>query len=472
MSSLNRQLLRYLLTAALVPLVILGIFIIWDLDRLHSDTPRLRWTLLVAFALATAIAAALAFRFSRRISEPVGAISLAVRQVGDGEWTLISRVSGPDEIQKLAQDINRMVERLHERVQETGEDRTQLETILGQMDDGLVVVDERGRILRINAAAERLLEVNGAAPEGRLLLEAAPMYPLDAAARRALAGGHPEPVDLRSPGAGLALRVLASPMATGRGQHGAVLLIQDLTEVRRVDEMRRDFVANVSHELRTPIAALRALSETLILRSERRPEIVGDYALKIAREAQRLGEMVEGLLTLSRIESGKWELRLAALDPEALIQDLADRYRASGDSREVALTVQRTSAGGMRDIARVQADRSAVETALGNLVDNALKYTPPGGEVTLSVRRRRDEIVFTVADNGVGIAPDELHRIFERFYRVDPSRSREIEGTGLGLAIVKHLCENQGGRVWVESELGKGSAFHVALPASAPTIAR
>lgn len=428
------------------------------LGQVHAELARLRWTLVIAFGLAAIAAAILAGRASRHLSEPLDAVSRAARRVQEGQWTVVSRLAGPEEVRQLTQDVNRMVERLRQLLQETEAGRAQLETILGQMDDGLVVLDRESRILRMNAAARRLLETSGRAPEGQLLLETVPVYPLDTVARRALAGDQPDPVELYSPYSSTALRVLASPLHQAEGTSGAVLLIQDLTEIRRVDRIRRDFVANVSHELRTPVAALRALAETLLLRAERRPEIVAEYATRMVGEVRRLGDLMEDLLTLSRIESGKWELRPESLDAAELVEDVLERFRVPADARRLRLILDLVEAG------RVYADKNAVETAVGNLVDNALKYTPTGGEVRLSFRETGAAGVFTVADTGIGISAEDLPRVFERFYRVDQARSQEIEGTGLGLAIVKHLCENLGGRVWVESEPGIGSRFHIALP--------
>jgi two-component system, OmpR family, phosphate regulon sensor histidine kinase PhoR len=434
------------------------------LGRVREELARLRWTLLFAFGIAAAVAALLASRFSGRLSEPLDAVSRAVRQVGEGRWSVVSQPSGPKEVRQLTRDVNRMVERLRDLVHESEAGRAQLETILGQMEDGLLVLDREGAILRMNAAARRLLESDEEISDGRLLLETVPVYALDQAARQARAGEQPAPVEFRSPRASAPLRVLASPLRPGHtadgSTSGAILLIQDLTEIRRVDQMRRDFVANVSHELRTPIATLRALAETLILRGRRHPEILDEYVDRINGEVRRLGELVEDLLTLSRIESGRWELRPEEVEPEAVMREVIERFQLSADSRGVTLLAQpgRTPS--------VHADRSAVQTALGNLVDNALKYTPPGGEITLMTREEGSEVVFTVSDTGVGIPPEDLPRVFERFYRVDPARSQEVAGTGLGLAIVKHLCEQQGGRVWVESELGRSSRFHLALPAA------
>jgi two-component system phosphate regulon sensor histidine kinase PhoR len=412
------------------------------------------------------VAALLASRFSRTVSEPLDAVSRAARHVRDGQWTVVSQPTGPKEVRQLTEDVNRMVERLRTLVQETEAGRTQLETILGQMEDGLLVLDPECRILRMNESAARLLEIRREYRETHdpdaSLLEVVPLYPVERVARQALAGEQPEPIELRAPRTNTALRVLASPLrpdADGASPGGAILLIQDLTEIRRVDQMRRDFVANVSHELRTPIAALRALAETLLLRARRHPEIVEEYAGRIDGEVRRLAHLVEDLLTLSQIESGRWELRREAVEPATLMEEVLRRFQPTADDRGIALGAEPGATS------PVYADRMAVETALGNLVDNALKYTPPGGEVTLSVRDGGDEAVFTVSDTGAGIPPEDLPRIFERFYRVDRARSQEVKGTGLGLAIVRHLCEQQGGRVWVESELRRGSRFHVALPA-------
>ncbi|MBI3910105.1 MAG: PAS domain-containing protein [Armatimonadetes bacterium] len=416
-----------------------------------------------AFILGAVLLAALwalwiAARQARRLAEPLDAFRQAARRAGEKGWTWVPRPAGPRELVELTDSFNDMLVRLEALIAEQAAGRAQLETILTQMPDGLLVLDPQGRIARYNQAAARLLCLESDA-RGRPLIEAATCYPLDAIAREALAGKQPEPVELRAPWPPHpALRLLAVPLPGSPGTAGASILIQELTEVRRADEMRRDFVANVSHELRTPIASLVALAETLLLRGQRRPEIVPEYTERIAQQAGRLAALTTDLLRLSEIESGRRPVHLEPVHVPPLLAEICEAFRSAAQVKSLRLTAD--APAGLW----VRADRSGLQQALGNLVDNAIKYTPEGGSVRVTAAAQNGQVRFIVADTGIGIEPDALPRVFERFYRVDRGRSREEGGTGLGLAIVKHEVEAQGGRVWAESEVGVGSQFYLALP--------
>ncbi|MBM3459972.1 MAG: hypothetical protein FJX77_15735, partial [Armatimonadetes bacterium] len=288
-------------------------------------------------------------------------------------------------------------------------------------------------------------------------------YPVDAEVRRVLEGGPGGAVDLTTP-RGTALRVAVGPLQVGGQRAGALVLLHDVSELRRVDAMRRDFVANVSHELRTPVAAIRALVETIQLRGARRPELVGEYAPRVAGECERLDRLVQDLLLLAETESGGLRLKLEAVDPQEVAEEVGRLLAPVLEGGRVRLCLG-PGAGVL-----VRADRRALEQCLRNLVENAVRYAPEG-EITVSSRAEGAHVVLSVVDQGPGIPPEALPRIFERFYRVDQARTREagsLPGSGLGLAIVRHLVEVQGGRVWVESVVGKGSRFHLELPRALP----
>ena len=455
MTSLFRLLLGRFLLIALVPLFLLAVVL--------RDAPHVWLPLGGVTLLAALLALLLAWRVARHLAEPLDALSYTVQRVHDGQWAEVPRAEGPERLRTLIREVNRMITRLRGRVLELEGGRAQLETVLGQMADGLLVLDREGRVIRANAAARRLLDLERAAVTGRILRSVLPNPVVEALARQVLGGEPAEPLELRLPSSDCTLRILATPLwpehQPSQSPDGAVLLIQDLTEIRRLDRIRRDFVANVSHELKTPITSVRALAETLFLRAGRRPEIVPEYAERIGKEMERLGTLVEDLLTLSRIESGARDADPEEIDIEQIVEEQVSRFRDAARARSIQLSITPETAGVVR------ADRTSLEMVLANVLDNALKYTPAGGRVEIQGEVRDGEGLFTVTDTGMGIPPDDLPRIFERFYRVDPARSQEIEGTGLGLAIVKHLCENGGGRVWVESELGRGSCFHMAFPA-------
>jgi two-component system phosphate regulon sensor histidine kinase PhoR len=238
---------------------------------------------------------------------------------------------------------------------------------------------------------------------------------------------------------------------------GSLLLVQDLTRVRRLETVRRDFISNVSHELRTPLASLKALTETLQNGALSDPEAGPRFLGRIATEVDALAQMAQELLDLSRIESGQVELALAPLSPAELLGSAADRMRLQAERAGLTLAVSC-----MNDLPFIHADKSRLEQVLVNLIHNAVKFTRPGGEVTLLAELMEAGIRFGVRDTGVGIPPDSVSRIFERFYRVDKSRAGS--GTGLGLSISKHIIEAHGGRIWAESEVGRGSVFYFMIP--------
>ena len=252
----------------------------------------------------------------------------------------------------------------------------------------------------------------------------------------------------------LAVSVRVAPL----GAQLVLVLVEDRTEARRVDAVRRDFVANVSHELKTPVGALSLLAEAVLSASDD-PDAVRRFAGRMQKEAHRLTNLVQDLIDLSRVQGDDPLAKAVAVDLAEVVAAARERVAEVAEARQIELV-----AAGAENV-RVLGDLGQLTTAVGNLVENAVNYSPDRTKVVVSVRIEGDLAEVSVTDQGVGIPDQDLNRIFERLYRVDPARSQEIEGTGLGLAIVKHLCENGGGRVWVESQVGRGSQFHMAFPA-------
>jgi signal transduction histidine kinase len=322
--------------------------------------------------------------------------------------------------------------------------------VLGAMREGVVLFDAEGRTALANRTAEELL---GGAP--RSVETTLPL-----ALREAILGARGErrarTADLQAGSPPRVLRAEAVPAA----EDGSVLLVlRDVTEARRLESVRRDFVANASHELKTPVASIRAAAETLRAVASEDPGAVAGFAERIEREAVRLSRIVSDLLDLSRLEAGpEAEAEDVALD--ALLREEVERVRPAAEEAGVALTLAAEPTPPVRGSARDLALMAR------NLLENAIAYTRAGGRVDVAVRAEEGEVVLTVADTGIGIPSRDLDRIFERFYRVDRARSRETGGTGLGLSIVRHVVENHRGTVRVRSELGRGSTFEVRLPAA------
>ncbi len=322
-----------------------------------------------------------------------------------------------------------------------------LEEALANLAAGAIVLDGRDRVVLANRAARDLGLVSSGAITKPALGE------LVADLRRR---GEPVEVEVDMPGMGELGAVRVRAALAGTTGH-AVLLVDDITEVRRVEAVRRDFVANVSHELKTPVGALALLAEA-IHDGEGDAETVRRFAARMLHESGRLGRLVQELIDLSRLQGAEAAPPATSVRLDTVVREAVDRSRLRADAKSIAVI----SSG--ETMLEVRGDGGQLTTAIGNLLDNAIAYSAPGTRVGLDVRRRDGEVEIAVADEGIGIAAEDLERIFERFYRADPARSRETGGTGLGLAIVKHIATNHGGRVSVWSVEGTGSTFTLQLP--------
>jgi two-component system, OmpR family, phosphate regulon sensor histidine kinase PhoR len=323
--------------------------------------------------------------------------------------------------------------------------------LLAALADGAAVIGKDGLVRVANSAFEALAPRGHAV--GLSLLEITRSAELAEAVRRALEG-HARRLEVHAPATRRVWLAHLAPLLRGE----VLLLLRDVTEAKRAEAIRRDFVANASHELRTPVAAIRGAAETLLAGALAEPEGARHFVGMIARQAERLSQLTQDLLDLSRIESGQWPLQLGRVELDTLSRAVLDLHAER--AAEKGLELSREVADGVAALA----DARALEQVLVNLVDNAVKYTPSGGRITIGAAREERGVLVTVADTGPGIDRHHLPRLFERFYRADPGRSRDQGGTGLGLAIVKHLVQAQGGEVGVESG-ASGSRFWVRLPA-------
>jgi len=391
----------------------------------------------------------LAWLFARTLSRPVVELRDVARAIAAGDLTARPALTAPGEIGDLALALNRMTEELSRRLETLREEDALLTALVESLNEGVLALDDRGQVVRINGRGREFVRV--AAP----LPFPAEILPRNVAMREAidaaLAGEATEPAELQI--AGRTLAVTARPLAGG----GAVVAMFDLTPIRKLEVVRRDFAANVSHELKTPLTVVSGFAETLAQDADLPPEQRRRFAETIVANATRMQRIVDDLLDLSRIESGGWTPDPAWVDAEAIGRDVLTSVEA------------RARAKGLRLVAdvprgtRVYADPTALRQVLCNLAENAVRYTS-SGTVTLSAEPADGGTWVRVRDTGVGIPAEHLPRIFERFYRVDPSRSRNEGGTGLGLAIVKHLVEAHGGRVRAESEPGRGTTVSAFFP--------
>lgn len=329
-----------------------------------------------------------------------------------------------------------------------------------EVDTGALIVDAQKRIVDSNPAANRLFEPKDRPLAGRTLLQATLSYEMLNLVTRVQNASQPEEIEIRIPQESapltLLIRGVALPCAASQNAPSVMLLLKDVSELRKLETIRRDFVANVSHELRTPLTSIRAMAETLQEGAIHDADVAERFVLIIQQEVERLTRLLEDLLTLSHAESKPPEKRVFALHEQ--IQKVVERFQPQAEKASITLVAS------IHPRLFVRASPDQMEQALINLLDNAIKYTPEHGRVELTAEPIAEGVRIRVSDTGVGIMSQDLPRIFERFYRADKARSRQSGGTGLGLAIVKNIVEMHGGAVTVESEYGHGSTFSIALP--------
>jgi len=369
-----------------------------------------------------------------------------------------THMRGDDEVGSLAEALDRLADNLRGTVQNLASERDRLAGILETMAEGVLLTDSNGRVVLANAALRMMVGSTGQLV-GRAPIEAIRNDELAELIASVAAKQSPETGEVELVGI-VPRRVLvrAAPLAL-RGSHGVVAVLSDVTELRRLESLRRDFVANVSHELRTPIAAIRAAAETLEGGAIDDPTVARDFTGMISRHSERLHTLVEDLLQLSRIEAHKLDLHQSPIPVKDLLEHLINLYALSAERWGVRLRL-----GSCPPDLALFSDRRALEQILSNLIDNGIKYAGRGAFLTLLADVTDERIILSVRDTGPGISPRHLPRLFERFYRVDRGRSRDVGGTGLGLSIVKHLTEALGGSVDVESDVGAGASFNVRFP--------
>ena len=428
---------------------------------------RLLWLRVLAGGLAVlAAAGGAALWLSRRISAPLEILRRGAERFSRGD--LEARLPAPEsaEMAALTEALNGMAVQLRERIGLLERQRAQEATILASMDEGLLAVDRRRIVIAMNGAAFGLLRLPGQEARGRRVEEVVSSPTLLRFVLEALESAEPRQEDLvlRE---GVEERILQAYGTALRGPtaewSGALVVLRDITRLSRLETVRRDFAANVSHELRTPLTAIKGFVETLLDGALEDPQRARHFLRIIDRQTERLVAIVEELLDLARLEQGSerrgFELRPGGV--AEVVREAVAVCAAKAEEKRIALQAE------LAEDARAALSPQLLEQAVINLLDNAIKYSDPGGEVRVRVRRQEGEARIEVQDHGCGIDAEHLPRLFERFYRVDRARSRALGGTGLGLAIVKHIALAHGGRAEVESEPGKGSTFSIVLPANA-----
>jgi two-component system phosphate regulon sensor histidine kinase PhoR len=418
----------------------------------------------LALALAFVVAVGLAVALSAPLAGPLGDMMESARRFAAGDLSARTRLSRRDEVGELARILDRSADQLQARLNELARERARTEAILSAIESGLLAVDHRGTVLLANESLRRSLDL--ADPLGRHYLEVIRHPEVGRSLETALRTGRSLAAEVRLHRLRRTYALHAGPFPGQEGvPHGAVLTFQDVTERRRVDEVRRDFVANASHELRTPLTSIRGFVEALEDGALDEASTARRFLEKIRTHSDRMAALVADLLELSRLESGERPPHWEIVPPDEIVDEVVGGLAGMASAHQIEVVSDLRAPA-------FETDRERLRGVLENLVENALKYTAAGGRVEVSARAEDDTIVLEVADNGAGIPAEHLPRLFERFYRVDKARSRELGGTGLGLSIVKHLVESLGGSVGVSSELGRGTRFTVRLPTSRKDSAR
>ncbi|HEY1861175.1 MAG TPA: ATP-binding protein [Gemmataceae bacterium] len=437
------------------------------LSALHEAFADRLWLLGVGAALAGFAALILALWLTQRIAHPLQELTHATEKIADGKFGHKVYAAQRDEVGTLAQAFNQMSERLAEQFAQLEEDRQQLRTILSGMVEGVIALDAGQRILFANDRAAQLLEFQSPNAVGRKLWEVVRVRALQELLMRALAGPGPASDELTISGATERSLTVHAARLPGNVARGAVLVLHDTSDLRRLERVRQEFVTNVSHELKTPLSVIKACVETLLDGAADDPAYRVSFLQQISDQGERLHALILDLLSLARIESGTevFEFRNVAL--ESVVTACLERHGARAEAKHQVLEAigPNGEAPGGTGIS-VWADEEAVSEILDNLVDNAVKYTPHGGRIKVRWNAGADQVCMEVEDSGIGIPEADLPRIFERFYRVDKARSRELGGTGLGLSIVKHLVQAMNGSITATSQVGKGTVFSVRLPAA------
>src|SRR4051794_17446831 len=420
------------------------------------------WVLVV---VACVWAAALIWWLGVQIIRPVGALTATAEAVAAGDCRQGVHIANGDELGTLGRAIDRIRRAVDQQsIQLAAIDDRQL-TVLDAMVEGVIAVDERQRVVLANPAAGRLFGFRPQVAKGRPLQEIVRNYAVSEAAQRALAAGEFQRLEITLSGnEPSSFDVHVQPLP-GSPRAGAVLVVYDTTELRRLESVRRDFIANVSHELKTPLASIKAYTETLRNGAIAEPGTSQRFLLRIEEQSDRLHHLIMDMLSLARVESEQRSFEIESVDVAEVAAECLDEHRQLATAKRISLGIE--TCNGERSGSSsycVRADREGLRQILGNLLDNAVNYTSEGGKVSVAWHIDGSLIRTRVRDTGIGIKPEDQRRVFERFYRVDKARSRELGGTGLGLAIVKHLVHSFGGSVDVDSEPGRGSTFTVSLP--------
>lgn len=431
-------------------------------EALNSIYKKVFW----AGVIIAVFAAMVSLVISKKISRPVEQMTAVAKRFASGQLDLRLSIPRATELAQLAKALNEMAQQLETKIGTITEERSHIQAILSSMIEGVLAVDSSGHIVSINKAAAELLDIDAATSLGLNIEEAVRNHQLQQYIKNTLENEQPPETDSFIVNDGsYYLKLYGTSLTDSQGRKtGAVLVLHDVTRTRRLEEVRRDFVANVSHELKTPVTSIKGFVETLLDGAANDPEQTQHFLEIIAKHSDRLNAIIEDLLSLSRLEEDSEKRRLSfentSIGP-ALVSAI-ELAKVKADQKHITVELVCDN-----DIT-AKINSVLIEQAVLNLIGNAIKYSQDNSKIQVVAQQTENEIVIKVSDQGCGIAKEHLSRIFERFYVVDKGRSRKLGGTGLGLSIIKHIAQVHGGYVEVESTVGKGSTFAIHLPLNMP----
>ncbi len=457
--TINRDLLYYAVRLSVAdrpPVVLRFALPLQTVDEELAGYRRRLWLASVVMLLVTGIASLLV---TQSLSSRVDRLRMFSRRVAEGDFRPIEADRTGDALESLASSLNETAARLDRTIRTLTEERNLSSAILGSMVEGVAVVNASERLLFANQGFAGILGLDVPPQPGRALVEIVRQTELLEAVRGVLKG---EPrVETEIVTGTLRQHFFAATVASVSAAEtfGAVIVLHDITDLRKLERVRRDFIANVSHEFRTPLTAIQGFAETLLGGAMDDPQNRLRFLEIILEHSRRLARLTEDLLMLSKMDADRLDLEIRRLNVSQFVGSCIETAQRPAAEKDLRISVNL-----QQNVPDIVADRRRLAEVLQNLLDNAIQYTPSGGQIMVSASANGTEVVFTVSDTGIGIPQADQPRIFERFYRVDVARSREVGGTGLGLSIAKHLVEAHGGRIWVESEVGQGAQFHFTIP--------
>lgn len=428
-----------------------------EIELIESKMQKI---IIAALAFGIMLAVALGIIISTMISKPLSEMSFIAKKMARGDFSKKVYTRSNDEVGDLAISLNHMAGEIKNKMERISYEEAKLDAVISSMFEGIILTNEKGQILMMNPSLRKLFLIDSQ-PEGKRPIEVLRNNDIQDMVDTIIKDQRSITREDRFSHLSGEKTILinGAPVLKENRIQGVILVFHDITEIRRLERIRQDFVANVSHELRTPLSNIKGYAETLLNGAIRDEANSREFTQIIYRESERLSNIIDDLLNISRIESGKMNMVFMPVEVKTVIKKVIDVLKNSAAVKSINIQLSIPDS-----LPRIKADEGRFTQALLNLVDNAIKYTPENGSVNISTAKKDTSILIEVADTGIGIPEKDQPRIFERFYRVDKARSRELGGTGLGLSIVKHIVQAHGGEVWVKSSPENGSTFSFTIP--------